>query len=150
MLNKLQIIGHLGGDAEIKYMQSGDAVTNFSVATSERWKDKQTGEQKEVTEWHRCVAFGKLAEICGEYLVKGQLVYCEGKLRTNKYTDKDGIERYSTQVILDVMRMLGGKRDENNGEKRERPQQNSRPAQNSRPTQSAPNSGNYEDDDIPF
>ena len=111
MLNKVQIIGHLGRDPETRYLPSGDAVTNFSVATTEKWRDKQTGEQKEATEWHNVSTFGKLAEICSQYLHKGSQVYVEGSLRTRKYTDRDGVERYSTEIRADTMKMLGGRQD---------------------------------------
>lgn len=105
-LNKAQIIGRLGQDPETRYTQSGSAVTNLSVATSESWKDKQTGEKKENTEWHRIVAFGKLAEIMGEYLRKGSQVYIEGKIQTRKWQDKDGVDRYTTEIVASQMVML--------------------------------------------
>ena len=105
MLNKVQIIGRLGADPMVRYLPDNTATANFQVATTERWKDKQ-GEQKERTEWVRCVAWGKLAEICGEYLAKGSLGYFEGKLETKKWQDNEGNDRYTTQVRLDVMRML--------------------------------------------
>lgn len=110
-VNKAIIVGHLGKDPETKYMPSGDAVTNFSVATSETWKDKATGDKKESTEWHRISTFGKLAEICGEYLRKGSLVYLEGKIQTRKWQDKEGVDRYTTEIKADQMRMLGGRSD---------------------------------------
>lgn len=108
-INKAIIIGHLGRDPETRYMPNGDAVTNIAVATSEQWKDKNTGEKKEQTEWHRVTFYRKLAEIAGQYLSKGSLVYLEGKLQTRKYTDKDGIERYTTEIVADTMQMLGSK-----------------------------------------
>lgn len=111
MLNQAQIIGHLGRDPETRYTQSGDAVATLAIATTEKWKDKNTGEQKEATEWHRVTAFGKLAEIMGQYLNKGSLVFVQGKIVTKKYTDKDGIERYSTEIRADTMKMLGGRQD---------------------------------------
>jgi single-strand DNA-binding protein len=108
--NKVIIVGNLGRDPETRYMPSGSAVTNFSVATSESWKDKNTGEQQERTEWHRVAMFGKLAEIAAEYLRKGSQVYIEGKLRTRKWQDKtDGKDRYTTEIVADEMQMLGGK-----------------------------------------
>lgn len=114
-INKVIIVGNLGGDPEVKYMPSGDAVANLTVATSESWKDKATGEQKEKTEWHRVAIFGKLAEIAGEYLRKGSQVYLEGQLQTRKWQDQQGNDRYSTEVVLQgfngVMQMLGGKSD---------------------------------------
>ncbi|WAP91242.1 single-stranded DNA-binding protein [Vibrio phage vB_VviC_ZQ26] len=114
-INKVIIIGNLGGDPEVKYMPSGDAVANLTVATSESWRDKTTGEQKEKTEWHRVAIFGKLAEIAGEYLRKGSQVYLEGQLQTRKWQDQQGNDRYSTEIVLQgfngVMQMLGGKSD---------------------------------------
>ena len=108
-VNKVIIVGNVGNDPETKYMPSGSAVTNMSVATNESWKDKQTGEQKDRTEWHRVAMFGRLAEIAAEYLRKGSQVYIEGKLRTRKWQDKQGNDRYSTEVIADEMQMLGGR-----------------------------------------
>lgn len=113
-INKVILVGNLGQDPEVKYMPSGGAVANITVATSESWRDKQTGEMKEVTEWHRVVLWGKLAEIAGEYLRKGSQVYIEGQLKTRKWTDQQGVEKYSTEVVVNVggtMQMLGGKRD---------------------------------------
>jgi single-strand DNA-binding protein len=111
-INKVIIIGNLGRDPEIRYMPSGDAVANIAVATTDKWKDKATGKQCESVEWHRVSAFGKLAEIMGQYLKKGSQVYIEGRIKTRKYTDKDGIEKYSTEIIADVMQMLGGRQEE--------------------------------------
>ena len=108
-VNKVIIVGNLGRDPETRYMPSGDAITNVAVATTDKWKDKATGEQKEATEWHRISFFGKLAEIAGQYLKKGSQVYIEGKLRTRKYTDKDGVEKYSTDIVADTMQMLGSR-----------------------------------------
>ena len=110
-LNKAMIIGYLGADPDIRYMPSGSAAANFSVATTSRWKDKQSGEQKEHTEWHRCVAFGKDAETIEKYLKKGAQVYVEGELRTNKWTDKDGIDRYSTEIRVRRFSFLDRKGD---------------------------------------
>ena len=108
-VNKVILVGNLGKDPDTRYMPSGSAVTNFSIATSESWKDKQTGEQKDRTEWHNISMFGKLAEIAAEYLRKGSQVYIEGKLRTRKWQDKSGNDRYTTEVIADEMQMLGGR-----------------------------------------
>ena len=108
-INKVIIVGNLGADPETRYMPSGSAVTNLSVATSEQWKDKQTGEQKERTEWHKVAMFNRLAEIAAEYLRKGSQVYIEGKLRTRKWQDRDGNDRWTTEVIADEMQMLGGR-----------------------------------------
>ncbi len=107
-LNKAMIIGRLGKDPEIRYFQDGTAVVNFTIATSEKWKDKSTGENREKTEWHRITAFRRLAEICGEYLTKGKEVYIEGRLQTRSW-EKDGITRYTTEVVADKMQMLGSK-----------------------------------------
>lgn len=108
-VNKVIVVGNLGGDPETRYMPSGSAVTNMTVATNETWKDKQTGEQKERTEWHRVAMFGRLAEIAAEYLRKGSQVYIEGKLRTRKWQGQDGQDRYTTEIIADEMQMLGGR-----------------------------------------
>lgn len=108
-VNKVIIVGNLGNDPDTKYMPSGSAVTNLSVATNESWKDKQTGEQKDRTEWHRVAMFGRLAEIAAEYLRKGSQVYIEGKLRTRKWQDQQGNDKYSTEIIADEMQMLGGR-----------------------------------------
>ena len=108
-VNKWIGIGNLGRDPETRYTSSGEAICNFSIACTETWKDKQTGERKEMTEWVRISAFGKLAEICGQYLKKGSQVYVEGSLRTRKWTDKDGQERYTTEIRCDDMKMLGSR-----------------------------------------
>ena len=108
-INKVILVGHLGADPETRYMPSGSAVTNLRVATSESWKDKGTGEQQERTEWHRVAMFGRLAEIAAEYLRKGSQVYIEGRLRTRKWEDNQGNDRYSTEVIANEMQMLGGR-----------------------------------------
>lgn len=113
-INKVILIGHLGQDPELRYIPNGGAVTNLTLATSESWRDKQTGESREITEWHRVVIFGKLAEIAGEYLKKGSQVYIEGQLRTRKWQDQSGQDRYTTEITVNVggtMKMLGGKRD---------------------------------------
>lgn len=106
-VNKVILVGNLGRDPETRYMPNGDAVTNIAVATTESWKDKNTGEKKELTEWHRITFYRKLAEIAGQYLKKGSQVYVEGRLQTRQYTDKDGVERYTTEIIADMMQMLG-------------------------------------------
>ncbi|WP_347985886.1 single-stranded DNA-binding protein [Methylomonas sp. AM2-LC] len=109
MLNKVMLIGRLGADPEVRYMPSGDAITNIRLATSVRWKDKQTGERKEETEWHRVVFFRGLAKVAGEYLKKGSQVYVEGRIRTNKWQGQDGQDRYTTEIIADEMHMLDSK-----------------------------------------
>ena len=114
-LNKVILIGHLGRDPETRYLPSGEQVTSIAIATTDRWRDKATGEQKEQTEWHRISFFGKLAEIAGQYLKKGSQVYVEGRIRTRKYTDREGIERYATEIIGDRMQMLGGKPEQSGG-----------------------------------
>jgi single-strand DNA-binding protein len=139
-INKVIAIGTLGADPETRYTPNGGAITNIRIAVNESWKDKHTGEKQERTEWLRVVLFGKLGEIAGEYLKKGRQVYIEGSLRTNKYTDKDGIERYSTDIVANEMQMLGS----GDGERRTRsapPQQESK---------SAPPQDSFEDDPIPF
>lgn len=155
MLNRISFIGHLGRDPETRYLPDGTAVCNFPVASSEKWKDKTTGEKKERTEWLRCNAFDRLAEICGEYLGKGSLVYVEGKLQTRKYTDKDGIERYVTECRLDSMKMLGGRQEnseQNTAARTERPEPvQRRPTdQKSQPEPRQSTSFDDLDDDIPF
>ena len=115
-VNKVIIVGNLGRDPEIRYMPSGDAIANIAVATSYKSKDRNTGEQKELTEWHRISFFGRLAEIVGQYLKKGSSVYVEGRLQTRKYTDKDGIERYATDIIAENMQMLGGRQGMGGGD----------------------------------
>ena len=108
-INKVILVGNLGADPETKYLPSGDAVTNIRVATTDRWKDKASGEMKEATEWHRIAFFGRLAEVAGEYLRKGSQVYIEGRIRTRKWQDKEGQDRYSTEIVGDVMQMLGSR-----------------------------------------
>lgn len=142
MLNQIQIIGHLGKDPEVRYLPSGDAVCNFSIATTEKWKDKATGEAKEQTEWHRISAFGKLAEICSGYLKKGSLAFVQGKIQTRKYTDKDGVEKFSTEIKADTMKMLGGKPES------QEPRQ--APTEPRQAGAAAPSGFDDMDDDIPF
>jgi single-strand DNA-binding protein len=120
-VNRVTILGHLGRDPETKFMSSGDCVCNFSVATSESWKDKNSGEKKENTTWHRIVAWRKLGEICGKYLAKGQAVYVEGKLQTRQY-DKDGVTHYATEIVASDVQFLGG------NERQEAPQSYRGPA----------------------
>lgn len=110
-VNRVILVGNLGADVELRYSSSGTAIANLRLATSEQWTDKQSGEKQERTEWHRVKMFGKLAEIAGEFLKKGRQVYIEGSLRTEKYTDKEGIERYSTDIVANEMQMLGGGQD---------------------------------------
>src|SRR3989338_8027887 len=143
-VNKVIIVGNLGADPEVRYMPSGGAVTNISVATSDGWKDKESGEKKERTEWHRIVFFNRLAEIAGEYLKKGSKVYVEGSLRTRKWQDKNGQDRYTTEIVSSTMQMLDGRGAGQNA--------------NHAPTSSAPDTDHGTsasadaplDDDIPF
>ena len=139
-LNQCSFIGNLGADPEVRSLGNGGKVVNLRLACSETWKDKATGEKKEQTEWHRITFFGKLAEIAGKYLVKGSQVYIEGSLRTRKYTDKDGVEKYATDIKADTMQMLGSKQ-----QSAEQPASRQQPAQ----SKQEPAGGGF-DDDIPF
>jgi single-strand DNA-binding protein len=135
-LNKVQIIGRLGQDPELRYMPDGKAVANVRVATSETWKDKQSGDKKEKTEWHSIVMFDKLGEIAGQYLKKGALAYFEGKLQTRKWQDKEGKDRYSTEIIASQMQMLGGRSEQ--------------PRRQETPDPDPSNGADFDDSDIPF
>lgn len=153
-VNKVIIMGTLGQDPEVKYMPSGAAVCNLSVATSEQWRDKQTGEKKEQTEWHRIVLFGKVAEIAGEYLRKGSQAYFEGQLRTRKWTDQAGVEKYTTEIVVNVggtMQLIGGKKEaDTNGGSHQQQNGWGKPKQpGSKPDQQPQNPQPMEDD-IPF
>jgi single-strand DNA-binding protein len=152
-VNKVIIVGNLGADPETKYLPSGDAVTNIRVATTDKWKDKTSGEMKEATEWHRIAFFGRLATIAGEYLKKGSQVYVEGSLRTRKWQDKDGQDRYSTEIRADVMQMLGRREGggEPRGEREARGPAESRAAE-PKPAAAKKPAGKFDDmeDDIPF
>ena len=114
-INKVILVGNLGRDPEVRYTPDNNAITNISIATTDRYKDKNTGEQKEITEWHRVVFFNRLAEIAGEYLKKGSQVYIEGRLRTRKWTDQSGVEKYTTEIIADQMQMLGSRNSSGGG-----------------------------------
>ncbi len=176
-VNKVILVGNLGQDPEVRYMPNGGAVANITLATSESWRDKATGEQKEKTEWHRVVLFGKLAEVAGEYLRKGSQVYIEGALQTRKWTDQAGVEKYTTEIVVNVggtMQMLGGRQGGGAGApagggqasggqqggwgQPQQPQggnqfsggQQSRPAAQSAPAQSSNEPPMDFDDDIPF
>lgn len=144
-VNKVILIGNLGRDPETRYMPNGDAVTNVSIATTESWKDKGSGERQEKTEWHRVTFYRRLAEVAGEYLKKGSQVYIEGRLETRKWTDKEGVEKYTTEIIANEMKMLGGKRDDGQQQQRTT-QQNQAPASSQQRRPSA----DEMDDDIPF
>ena len=144
-LNHCTFIGRLGKAPETRYLPNGDAVCNFSIAVGERWTDKQSGEKKEKTEWINVVTFRKLAEICSQYLEKGQQVYIAGKFRTRKWQDKEGHDRYSTEIVAESMQMLGGKRDESSAA----PKTHEQNANDQRAEPEASDAG-FEDDDIPF
>ena len=164
-VNKVILIGNLGADPEVRYMPSGDAVANINIATSDSWKDKQTGETRESTEWHRVVFFGRLAEVVGQYLRKGSKVYVEGKLRTRKWQGQDGQDRYTTEVVVDIngsMQMLdsrssGGSADFDSPAPRSAPPQRSAPpssmpqrsGEDQYPSAQRQNNEDFEDD-IPF
>ncbi len=158
-INKVILVGNLGRDPETRYMPDGGAVTNVSIATTDTWKDKTSGEKKEATEWHRVVFFNRLAEIAGEYLKKGSQVYVEGRLRTRKWQDKEGQDKYTTEIVCDTMQMLGGRQGMGEGggrgtergesaESRGAPPPEGRPA----PAGAKKPAGQFVDmeDDIPF
>ena len=158
-VNKVILVGNLGKDPEVKYTASGAAVTNVTIATSESWNDKQTGEKQEKTEWHRVVFFRRLAEVAGEYLRKGSQVYIEGKLQTRKWQDQSGQDRYTTEIVANEMQMLGSR----GGDSAQRPQQGGggfrnnpqaqqpQQAQQSQQSQGQSSAGSdFADDDIPF
>ncbi len=163
-INKVILIGNLGRDPEVRYTPNGAAICNVTIATSRNWKDKNSGEKMEETEWHRVVFFDRLAEIAGEYLKKGRPVYVEGRLKTRKWTDKDGVEKYTTEIMADNMQLLGGREgggggggDEGGGggysrgggERTERSAPASRPAA-SKPAPKSSTGFDDMDDDIPF
>lgn len=157
-VNKVILVGNLGNDPEVRYSQAGAAITNISVATSESWKDKQTGQPQERTEWHRVVFFNRLAEIAGEYLRKGSKVYLEGSLRTRKWQDKEGQDKYTTEIVAAEMQMLDSRGDSNRdsgGYNQEYQQKQSQSQQQAAAPAAAPPpapAGNVDnfDDDIPF
>lgn len=155
-VNKVTLIGNLGRDPESRNMPNGDAVCNFSVATTRSWKDKSSGEKQEETEWHRISMFGRLAEIAGEYLKKGSACYIEGRLKTRKWTDKDGVEKYTTEIIGEQLVLLGGGDRSGDNSSRNDKQRNDRDQDRGRsapPARQAPKSStgfDDMDDDIPF
>lgn len=153
-VNKVILVGHLGQAPEVRYMPNGGAVAGMTLATSDTWRDKNTGEQKEKTEWHRIVLFGKLAEVAGEYLRKGSQVYIEGSLQTRKWTDQAGVDKYTTEIIVNVggtMQMLGGKRPDTQGPDMANPKPASTGPQYSGPQPaSVPDDPPPFDDQIPF
>jgi single-strand DNA-binding protein len=147
-VNKVILVGNLGNDPEVRYSPDGKPVAKITLATSEQWKDRNTGEQQEKTEWHRVVFFGRLAEIVGEYLKKGRQIYVEGKLQTNKWQGQDGQDRYTTEIVANEMQMLGGRQGGEEGS-----WNSSRPASGGKPASPAPASGGDIgdfDDDVPF
>ena len=148
-VNKVIIVGNMGKDPETRYLPNGDAATNITVATTDKWKDKATGEQREATEWHRISFFGKLAEIAGQYLKKGSQVYVEGSLRTRKWTDKDGQDRYTTEIKADTLQMLGGRQDGEQRQERPAPAQRQAAPARQAPTKSEFDNGDFADS-IPF
>jgi single-strand DNA-binding protein len=161
-VNKVILVGNLGKDPEVRYAPSGAAICNITLATSRNWKDKTSGEKREETEWHRVVFYDKLAEIAGEYLKKGRPVYVEGRLKTRKWTDKDGIEKYTTEIIAEEMQLLGGREGGasagDDGYSRNREAESGRAPSRPAPTRGAPASAASKpvsdfsdmDDDIPF
>lgn len=157
-VNKVILVGNLGRDPETRYTADGAAVTNITIATSDKWKDKATGEMKEATEWHKIAFFGRQAEIAGEYLKKGRSVYIEGKLRTRKWQDKEGQDRYTTEIIADNMQMLGPREgmggtaggDLDGADESRAPARSSAPSSSARPAAKSAPSVAEMDDDIPF
>ena len=151
-VNKVIIIGNLGRDPEVRYTPDGASITNVTIATTDTWKDKATGEKKEATEWHRVVFFGKLAEIAGQYLKKGRQVYVEGALRTRKWTDKEGQERYTTEIVANEMKMLGSREGMSDAPPRESAGAGAAGGGNRPAAAPQPAGGNFNDfeDDIPF
>lgn len=150
-VNKVILVGNLGNDPDVRYTASGAAVANISIATSESWKDKNTGEQQDRTEWHRVVFFNRLAEIVSEYLKKGSQIYVEGRLQTRKWQDKEGNDRYTTEIVANEMQMLGGR--SGGGQYDAPPQDNSYSSPEKSSSKAAPASAQMDDsfdDDIPF
>ena len=143
-INKVILVGNLGNDPDVRYTAGGAAVSNISIATSESWKDRESGEQQERTEWHRVVFFGRLAEIVSEYLKKGSQVYVEGRLQTRKWQDKEGNDRYTTEIVANEMQMLGSRGGGANIEKSGPSETSSDPKPKREPDE------NFVDDDIPF
>ncbi len=149
-VNKVILVGNLGADPEVRYMPSGGAVTNVTIATSEAWKDKQSGEQQERTEWHRVVFFNRLAEIAGEYLRKGSKVYVEGSLRTRKWQDQNNVERYTTEIVAAEMQMLDSKGGSSVGQSMPANMQKSQMPSSAAPEAVSSMANEEFDDDIPF
>ncbi len=154
-INKVILVGNLGKDPEIRYTASGAAIANVTIATTDSWRDKQSGEKQEKTEWHRVVFFNRLAEVVGEYLHKGSQVYVEGRLQTRKWQDQSGQDRYTTEIVANEMQMLGSRGGDGGGQAQQNPgfrkpaAEQSAPAQQA-PAQAAPVEEDFQDDDIPF
>ena len=148
-VNKVILIGNLGKDPELKFLPSGQPVANFPIATSEKWKDKSTGETKEQTEWHNIIMFGKLAEIAGQYLKKGSSVFIEGRLQTRKWQDKTGQDRYTTEIIANEMKMLGSRGDQSGSQPAQQPRSQSNQDARNKATFDAQAPAGF-DDDIPW
>lgn len=150
-VNKVILVGNLGKDPETRYMPNGEAVTNCTIATTDTWKDKTSGEKKEATEWHRIVFYRKLAEIAGQYLKKGSQVYIEGSLKTRKWTDKEGQEKYTTEIIADTMQMLGSRQGSGDASPRESSASPATAGATAKAAQPSSGTGfNDFEDDIPF
>ncbi len=154
-VNKVILVGNLGADPETRYLPSGDAITNIRIATTDKWKDKQSGEMKEATEWHRVAFFGRLAEIAGQYLKKGSPVYVEGRIRTRKWQDKEtGQDRYATEIVAEGMQLLGGRQGMGDAPARDFGGESAGGGggQSRAPAKKAPAAGGFGDmdDDIPF
>ncbi len=153
-VNKVILVGNLGADPETRYASYGDAICNIRLATTETWRDKNTGERREATEWHRVSFYGKLAEIAGQYLKKGSQVYIEGSLRTRKWQDKDGKDQYTTEIRADEMKMLGGRQDGDSAPRQQAAPQQPRPQQQRPQQQNSGGAqggfGDFDDSDIPF
>jgi len=147
-INKVILIGNLGADPDVRYTASGAAVSNVNLATTETWRDKESGEQQEKTEWHRIVFFGRLAEIVAEYLKKGSQVYVEGRLQTRKWQDKEGNDKYTTEIVANEMQMLGGRGGGGGGS--DYNQGSSRSGSSSGKSETRESEGDFVDDDIPF
>ena len=154
-INKVILVGNLGNDPDVRYTAGGAAIANVSIATTEGWKDRESGEMQEKTEWHKVVFFGKLAEIVAEYVKKGSQIYIEGRLQTRKWQDKEGNERYTTEIVANEMQMLGGRSSGGGGgpggnPERERPAPSEGSSQPSRSSARPAADQNFVDDDIPF
>lgn len=151
-VNKVILVGNTGGDPEVRYLPNGSAVTTLSIATSETWKDKQTGEKQERTEWHRVICFNRLGEIAGEYCRKGSKLYIEGSLRTRKWQDAQGVDKYTTEIIASEMQLLDSKAGSNTGFQQSAPPAGWQQSSNTKqaPAETAVNAFEEMDDDIPF